>query len=122
MNEGRGSTTELAVHEEDKKDSTVHLLESRHARARVFAKWIVQKFFTTEGTKGNLKTEAVVIYDVAGGKGEVAFELCFRQRNNIGCKPPRCIIIDPRKPEKYEKGALPKWKKRMMRVRDILLL
>ena len=57
-----------------------------------------------------------VIYDVAGGKGEVAFELCIRQKDKIGHNF-NCIIVDPRKPNKYESGALPKWQKKMIKVK-----
>ena len=89
-------------------------LESRHARARIFVKWLAINFLQEE-----LKLTAsnkTVIYDVAGGKGEIAFELCIRQKemlsNNL-----QCIIIDPRKPNKFETGALPRWQKKMIKVK-----
>ena len=90
------------------------VLESRHARARIFAKWVATNFFKkTDQMQLQTKT---VIYDVAGGKGEVAFELCVRQRKRIGHNF-HCIIVDPRKPNKYESGALPKWQKTMIKVK-----
>ena len=57
-----------------------------------------------------------VIYDVAGGKGEIAFELCIRQKQML-TDDLKCIIIDPRNPNKFEAGALPRWQKKMIKVK-----
>ena len=93
--------------------STEHL-ESRHARARIFVKWLATKFLQEE-LKLTASTKTV-IYDVAGGKGEIAFELCIRQKEML-TEDLQCIIIDPRKPNKFETGALPRWQKKMIKVK-----
>ena len=91
-----------------------HELRSRHSRARIFAEWIIQKFFTGKGNNEKALSKTI-IYDVAGGKGEIGFELGIRQRNSIG-NDYRYIVVDPRKPDKFETGALPKWQRKMIKV------
>ena len=54
-------------------------LESRHARARIFVRWLAKKFLTINN-HDDLSSKTVTIYDVAGGKGELAFELCINQK------------------------------------------
>ena len=89
-------------------------LESRHARARIFARWLTKTFL-----KGNNNADGssgkTIIYDVAGGKGEIAFELCVRQRNLLNHKI-SCVIVDPRKPNKFETGAVPRWQRKLIKV------
>ena len=94
-------------------------LGSRHARARIFANWLVAKFFHINAQPG-LKTK-MVVYDVAGGKGEVTFELNVRHRDGIN-RNCHFVIVDLRKPEKFESGALPRWQRKMIKVRQLRLL
>ena len=93
-------------------------LGSRHARARIFAKWLATRFF-----KQNIhfKDERnLCVYDIAGGKGEISFELIFRQKNVVG-RNIHCIIVDPRNPNKYKSGALPRWQKKIIKVSLMIL-
>ena len=92
-------------------------LGSRHARARIFAKWLATSFFqqTIHSTNENL-----CVYDIAGGKGEISFELMFRQKNVVG-RNINCIVVDPRNPNKYKSGALPRWQKKIIKVSLITL-
>ena len=103
--------------DEDKHDisvvSTDHL-ESRHARARIFVKWLATVFLQDLVRLNSLNK--TVIYDVAGGKGEISFELCIRQKELLFGEV-QCIIIDPRNPNKFEAGALPRWQKKMIKVK-----
>ena len=93
-------------------------LGSRHARARIFTKWLATRFFQQNG---NFKDERdLYVYDVAGGKGEISFELIFRQKNVVG-RNIHCIIVDPRNPNKYKSGALPRWQKKIIKVSLIIL-
>ena len=93
-------------------------LQSRHARARMFAQWLASKFFQ-DSVKNGLESKPV-IYDVAGGKGEIAFELTLRQKDSFN-NDLQCIIVDPRKPNKFETGALPKWQKKMIKVKLFII-
>lgn len=56
---------------------------SRHARSRIFAKWIFDKFAK------NFKNEKVIILDIAGGKGDLSFEMSVEFDL-------KCIVVDPR--------------------------
>ena len=92
--------------------STEHL-ESRHARARIFVKWLATVFL--QDLVKLTSSNKTVIYDIAGGKGEISFELCIRQKEMFS-DDLQCIIIDPRNPNKFEAGALPRWQKKMIKV------
>ena len=73
-----------------------HQERSRHSRARVFAQWIANTFPDIEE-----------VYDVAGGKGDLAFELGLR-------KGLKCIVVDPRNPAKFESMSLPRWQRKIL--------
>ena len=88
-------------------------LESRHARARIFVKWLLQKFLKVNDEVNNPKI--TTIYDIAGGKGEIAFELCVRQKHLLDHHV-NCIIVDPRKPNKFETGSVPRWQRKLIKV------
>ena len=88
-------------------------LESRHARARIFVKWLLQKFLKVNDEVNNPKI--TTIYDIAGGKGEIAFELCVRQKHLLNHHV-NCIIVDPRKPNKFETGSVPRWQRKLIKV------
>ena len=94
-------------------------LTSRHARARIFAKWLANKFPKINNSENGISRKTV-IYDVAGGKGEIAFELCVRQKHlfdpNINC-----TIVDPRKPNKFDTGAVPRWQRKLIKVRSLIM-
>ena len=93
-------------------------LGSRHARARIFAKWLATHFFQQNV---QFKDERnLCVYDIAGGKGEISFELIFRQKNVVG-RNIHCIIVDPRNPNKYKSGALPRWQKKIIKVSVMIL-
>ena len=88
-------------------------LGSRHARARIFAKWLATRFFKQNV---NFQDERnLCVYDIAGGKGEISFELIFRQKNIVE-RNIHCTIVDPRNPNKYTTGALPRWQKKIIKV------
>lgn len=80
-------------------------LVSRHQRARLFAEWIVSTFDVAQLQNGYL-------LDVAGGRGDLAFELSL----NYNLK---CIVVDPRddvkadihQRRKYQRSKLKKLKK-----------
>ena len=93
-------------------------LGSRHARARIFAKWLATRFF--QQNVQSKDEQNLCVYDIAGGKGEVSFELIFRQKNVEG-RNIHCIIVDPRNPNKYKSGALPRWQKKIIKVSLIIL-
>ena len=81
----------------DHQHDTSHV--SRHARANVFADWLMSKF-----------PETSHVLDVAGGKGDMAFELIVN-------KSVQCSVVDPRNPRKYESKHLPKWKRKLLAER-----
>ena len=64
--------------------------------------------------KQNFQVQAV-LYGCEISTGEIGFELGIRQRNSIG-NDYRYIVVDPRKPDKFETGALPKWQRKMIKV------
>ena len=85
--------TKIETHDDD--------LVSRHQRARIFAQWIVNKFGLERLKKGH-------ILDIAGGKGDLAFELALKYDL-------QCIVIDPRgvafqSKRKYQRKMLKKKK------------
>ena len=94
-------------------------LESRHARARVFVRWLAKKFLTINN-HDNFSSKTITIYDVAGGKGEIAFELCIKQKQLL-TQHIKYIIIDPRKPNKYETATVPKWQRKIIKVHNLLI-
>ena len=94
-------------------------LESRHVRARIFARWLI-KTFLKGNNNADVTSGKTVIYDVAGGKGEIAFELCVRQRNLLN-QTVSCVIVDPRKPNKFETGAVPRWQRKLIKVLTLLM-
>ena len=81
-------TSNESTEKKDKRVSKVknpeneeHLV-SRHQRARIFAEWVVEKFGHQRLDKGH-------ILDIAGGKGDLAFEFAFKHDL-------KCVVIDPR--------------------------
>ncbi len=76
-------------------------LKSRHRRASIFAEWLLKEFADcfSDGSK--------CVVDVAGGKGELAFELKVR----LGAKS-RVVIVDPR--VKDEGLWMAKWQRKML--------
>ena len=94
-------------------------LGSRHARARIFAKWLATSFFQQNIHATHERN--LCVYDIAGGKGEISFELIFRQQNVLG-RNIHCIVVDPRNPNKYKSGALPRWQKKIIKVSLMILL
>ena len=88
-------------------------LGSRHARARIFVAWLIENFLFVDDPEKPDQT--IVIYDVAGGKGEVGFELLVRQRKSVKTNI-KCFVVDPRKPEKYQTGVIPRWQRKILKV------
>ena len=78
---------QLLVHENSCDQSSV----SSSQRARVFAEWILE-------TYGHDQLQSGVVLDIAGGRGDLSFELSVKH----GVK---CIIVDPR-PQKFRKWQL----------------
>ncbi len=99
---------ERAVHVSAKLDRRLALQEgnhdsyvSRHQRARIFAEWLTKIFDVDLMRKGH-------VLDVAGGRGDLAFELALNH-------DVECIVIDPRdattdkiRLKKYQRSKLKK--------------
>ena len=86
-------------------------LVSRHQRARIFAEWVVEKFGHQRLDKGH-------ILDIAGGKGDLAFELAFKHDL-------KCVVIDPRgvahqSKRKYQRKMMKKKKATAIGLYDSL--
>ena len=83
---------QLLEHEADNDEDAASSLLSRHQRASIFADWLRRTFrhvFREDGDGSKNSREAVL--DVAGGRGDLAFELSVKRRLK-----PEVVIIDPR--------------------------
>ena len=83
----RAALQENLEHDDDGQYQEVEDLVSRHQRASVFADFLIQQFpeILTPSEKSG------VILDVAGGRGDLAFELAVKRK--IATK---VFVIDPR--------------------------
>ena len=91
-------------------ESGEHLV-SRHQRARIFAEWAVQKFGLERLKKGH-------VLDIAGGKGDLAFELALKYDL-------KCTVVDPRgvahqSKRKYQRKMMKKKKATAISLYDSL--
>ncbi|XP_040581831.1 uncharacterized protein [Lepeophtheirus salmonis] len=73
--------------------------ESKHKRARIFANWI-------EETYSFLDNKKDLILDVAGGKGDLSFELSVR-------KDFKSHVVDPRFDPRNREESYKKWQKKI---------
>lgn len=92
--EERPSSKKAKMRTEDDHSDFV----SRCQRARIFAEWIAAKFGLQN--RGQIK-----ILDVAGGKGDLAFELAFKfHLKNVTVVDPRDVAFRPRR--KYQRKMM----------------
>ena len=92
----------LIAEKPNTEKNSAHDEKSRHQRAKVFSEWVIDKLSLETLKSGTL-------LDIAGGRGDLAFELAL----NFDLK---CIVVDPRNVtqkvrRKYQRSKLKKLKK-----------
>ena len=104
---GSGEANVVSANEVDEgkrqEDNDYHDFKSRHRRASLFAEWLLREF------PSELSDPSSAVADVAGGRGELAFELKARLRAAA-----RVVVVDPRECGGGV-GMGKKWQRKMLR-------